>query len=359
MVALLLLQLLLFGSTGDAEQLAQPYLTFSSMRGQPYVVTADSRSWLLNGSRSLILSGSVHPPRVAYSDWDVVLRKMREDHLNMVQIYVFWNYHEATRGELDFTAGTRRDLQGFLRKAAAADLFVDVRIGPYVCAEWNGGGLPRWLRYVPGFSCSRCNDPVWEGEMTRFVREIARQIEPFLARVGGPVIMAQIENELHKPDDDPYVAYCGALVKELALDIPWVMCNGASANNTINTCNGPRCASGGASYASLHQVSHPTQPLGWTEDWSGFTTWTGSSLLTTTAAMTSAITEWFAAGGAHHNFYMVTGCTCKSGLASLGLRRGFRPRRICAPVFPPCALTLECWRSTTAAITSRDGRRPR
>ena len=252
--------------------------------------------------------------------------RQKKDGLNHVQVYVFWNFHERSRGTYDFSAGTRADLAGFLAMAGAAGLFVNVRIGPYVCAEWNGGGLPRWLRYVPGFSCSRCNDPVWEGEMTRFVREIARQIEPFLARVGGPVIMAQIENELHKPDGDPYVAYCGALVKELALDIPWVMCNGASANNTINTCNGPRCASGGGSYASLHQVSHPTQPLGWTEDWSGFTTWTGSELLTTTAAMTSAITEWFAAGGAHHNFYMVTGCTCKSGLASLGLRRGFRPR---------------------------------
>ena len=141
----------------------------------------------------------------------------------------------------DFTPQTRRDLAGFLQLAGDAGLFVMVRIGPYVCAEWNGGGLPLWLSTVDNFTCSRCSDPVWEAEMEGFVRKIAQVIEPYLARHGGPVILAQIENELHSHVTDPYVTWCGELAASLDLDIPWVMCNGVSANNTINTCNGNTC----------------------------------------------------------------------------------------------------------------------
>jgi hypothetical protein len=65
----------------------------------------------------------------------------------------------------------------------------DVRIGPYVCAEWNGGGFPLWLKHVENFTCSRCDDPVWEAEMKGFVVKIAEIMEPYLARKGGPIIM--------------------------------------------------------------------------------------------------------------------------------------------------------------------------
>ena len=89
--------------------------------------------------------------------------------------------------------------------AGDAGLFVTVRIGPYVCAEWNGGGLPLWLRDVDNFSCCRCDDAVWEREMARWVRVVAGVIEPFLPRHGGPVILAQIENELHGDPTAPCV----------------------------------------------------------------------------------------------------------------------------------------------------------
>ena len=103
--------------------------------------------------------------------------------------------------------------------------------------------------------------------MGTFVKKIATVMEPYLARHGGPIIMAQIENELHSPPDDPYVTWCGELAESLALDIPWVMCNGASANNTVNTCNGNSCGADGG-YADTHASLFPGQPMGWTEDWS-------------------------------------------------------------------------------------------
>ena len=213
------------------------------------------------------------------------------------------NFHERTRGEYNFAAKTRADLAGFFELAGRAGLFVNVRIGPYVCAEWNGGGFPLWLKHVENFTCSRCADPVWEAEMKRFVVKVADVMRPYLAREGGPIIMAQIENELHSSPDDPYVRWCGDLAAELALDIPWVMCNGASAPNTVNTCNGNTCGKDGG-YADTHATLFPGQPLGWTEDWSWFTTWGGTVTNHPASYMARNIAEWFAKGGSHHNYYM-------------------------------------------------------
>ena len=279
------------------------FVTYDQLGGNPYTVGYNERSFTINGTGTLLLGGSFHPPRIAHGDWSRLLAEAKADGLNHVQIYVFWNYHERTRGQYDFSSGSRADLAGFFEIAAQAGLFVNVRIGPYVCAEWNGGGLPLWLKHVENFTCSRCNDPVWKSEMRRFVEKVAEVMRPFLARAGGPIIMAQIENELHMPSDAPYVTWCGDLVSELDLDIPWVMCNGASAQNTINTCNGNTCGQDGG-YADTHALQFPGQPLGWTEDWSWFNTWGGSVTNHPASTFSRNIAMWFAKGGAHHNYYM-------------------------------------------------------
>ena len=95
--------------------------------------------------------------------WDHIFEEMVKDGLNAVEIYVFWNIHEFKRGqEYDFTGPANLPL--FIGKAAKAGLFVNLRIGPYVCAEWNYGGLPVWLNSIPGMSL-RSDSPVWEKEM--------------------------------------------------------------------------------------------------------------------------------------------------------------------------------------------------
>jgi beta-galactosidase GanA len=281
------------------------FVTYDAFAGAPYSVSYEERAFTVNGTRTLLLGGSFHPPRIAFGDWARLLAEAKADGLNHVQVYVFWNYHERSRGEYAFTPNTRSDLAGFFELAGKAGLFVNVRIGPYVCAEWNGGGFPLWLKHVSNFTCSRCSDPVWEAEMKRFVVKVADVMEPYLARKGGPIIMAQIENELHSPPGDPYVTWCGALAAELALDIPWIMCNGASASNTVNTCNGNSCGTDGG-YADTHAMLFPGQPLAWTEDWSWFTTWGGTVTNHPASYMARNIAQWFAKGGSHHNYYVRT-----------------------------------------------------
>ena len=146
--------------------------------------------------------------------------------------------------------------------------------------------------------------------MGTFVTWIANTVEPYLAKNGGPIILAQIENEYH--GSTAYVNWCGNFAAGLNLSIPWVMCNGESANNTVNTCNGNDCYD---SYLPSHSTSYPGQPLGWTENEGWFQYWGndgGNSYVANETGwanrspqdMAFVVSKWFAGGAAHHNYYM-------------------------------------------------------
>ena len=107
-------------------------------------------------------------------------------------LFAVWNLHEQTRGTYDFSDASRANITRLLATAAEVGLFVNVRLGPFVCAEWNFGGLPVWLRDLPGV-IFRDNNPVWKREMATWMRRITQEIEPWLARHGGPVMMIQMD----------------------------------------------------------------------------------------------------------------------------------------------------------------------
>ncbi|XP_065908051.1 uncharacterized protein [Dysidea avara] len=285
--------------------IAQPqtgFVRYHDVAGSSYTVTYDERSFLINNKRTVILSGSVHYPRSTPGMWDQIFAEMVKDGLNSVQVYVFWNLHEFKRGQ-DFDFSGPANLPLFLDKAAKAGLFVNLRIGPYVCAEWNYGGLPIWLNWIPGMRL-RSDSAAWESEMEKFVTNFTEVLEKYLARNGGPIILAQIENEYHGSQYMDYVKWCGDLTVKLDLGIPWGMCNGLSANNTINTCNGMDCQS----YAERHSQKYPAgQPLAWTEDAGWFQEWSALYIpraYRTPEDMANAMLAWFARGGSYHNYYM-------------------------------------------------------
>ena len=169
-------------------------ITFDSLGGKPYtVVTDDQHSKLLvNGRPSLFLSGSIHYARSTPAAWDGLLLEAKANGLTMITVYVFWNLHERIRGQYDFETG-RRNLPLFLRKAAAHGLFVYLRPGPYVCAEWDYGGLPTWLHNIKGMSF-RTATPAWQREALRWLKKVVNVVEPHLAKNGGPIMLGQAEN---------------------------------------------------------------------------------------------------------------------------------------------------------------------
>ncbi len=155
-------------------------------------VSYDHRAVTIDGKRTLLLSGAIHYPRSTPGMWRSLMQHSQEAGLNAIETYVFWNLHERRRGVYDFS--DRLDIRRFLDIAHELGLYVILRIGPYICAETNYGGLPAWLRDVPGIRMRTDNEPFLR-EMERWVRLLCDYLRPYFAPQGGPIILAQIENE--------------------------------------------------------------------------------------------------------------------------------------------------------------------
>jgi len=166
---------------------------------------AEERDWFeLNGKKFRIFSGSLHYFRVHPAYWRDRLRKFRAAGLNAIDVYVPWNLHEPEEGVYDFGTEGRDfsmflDLRGFLTMAKEEDLLVIFRPGPYICAEWDFGGLPSWLLSKhPMFV--RTSQDVYLEKATQFIGKVVEQVKDLqfytaAGEKGGPIIMTQIENE--------------------------------------------------------------------------------------------------------------------------------------------------------------------
>ncbi|KAG7386664.1 Beta-galactosidase 6 [Phytophthora pseudosyringae] len=297
------------------------YLTYDDIdaakRQSGYSVAYSPRGFEIDGRQTLLLGGSIHYPRSSPGQWAQLLREAKRDGLNHVEMYVFWNLHEQERGVLNFAGNA--NITRFYELAAEMGLFLHVRFGPYVCAEWNNGGLPVWLNWIPDMKVRASNGP-WQREMERFIRYMVELSRPYLAKNGGPIVMAQIENEFawHDPE---YIEWCGNLVKQLDTSIPWVMCYANAAENTILSCNGNDCVD----FAVKNVKERPSDPLVWTEDEGWFQTWQKDKKnplpndQRTPEDMAYAIARWFAVGGAAHNYYMYHGGNNYGRAASAGV----------------------------------------
>lgn len=298
---------------------ASNYPDYAALRGTPMTVTYDNRSVLINGERALFMSFGLHYPRLTPAMWRDVLAKAKTDGYNMVQTYVFWYAHEPNSPSdwaMDGGLNGAFNLTNFLSTCAELGLFVNLRIGPYICAETNFGGYPLWVRDVPGL-VSRTSSPAWEATMAAFFNKVVAQTRTagFWADQGGPIALAQVENELHT-SDDAYVEWCGELAANSGAPVPWLMCNGRSANNTINSCNGGDCTSFIEDNGQNGMVLI-NQPAMWTEDWTGwYQQWLDSSPsgydmsdAGEASGKASGILKWIARGGSHHNHYMSIGGT--------------------------------------------------
>ncbi len=179
-------------------------------------ITADQRSLIINGQRQLIFSGAVHYPRSTPAMWPQILRESKRAGLNCIETYVFWEGHEPQEGLYDFTG--RYNLGHFLDLCQAEGLYAILRIGPYICAEWNFGGLPWWLVAREGMVTRTYNKPFMDA-MGRWVHVLLEQVGDRQITQGGPIILAQMENEYDnvKPrygeDGQRYLAWSGELGK--------------------------------------------------------------------------------------------------------------------------------------------------
>ncbi|MEQ6024943.1 glycoside hydrolase family 35 protein [Streptomyces salinarius] len=175
-------------------------MTTSSPAASPSATLTHADGTLLrNGRPHRLLAGSLHYFRVHPGHWADRLRRLAALGLNTVDTYVPWNFHERTEGDIRFDGP--RDLTGFVRLAQEEGLDVVVRPGPYICAEWDNGGLPAWLTGTPGMRLRTSHGPFLEA-VDRWFDELIPRIADLQAGRGGPVVAVQIENEYGSYGDD-------------------------------------------------------------------------------------------------------------------------------------------------------------
>ncbi|KAG6511705.1 hypothetical protein ZIOFF_029782 [Zingiber officinale] len=197
-------------------------------------VTYDGRAIIINGERRVLISGSIHYPRSTPDMWPGLIQKAKEGGLDAIETYIFWNAHEPTKREYNFNENL--DFIKFIKIVQDAGLFAILRIGPYVCAEWNYGGFPVWLHQIPGVEM-RTDNEIFKAEMQNFTTLIVNMVknERLFASQGGPIIIAQIENEYGNIMDKygsagkRYIQWCANLAETLNIGVPWIMCQQADA----------------------------------------------------------------------------------------------------------------------------------
>ena len=277
---------------------ASAFPSFKSYAGKPYTVSYNQRSIRLNDEPVTFLSGSIHYPRSTPAMWPQLMKQAAADGLNMIQIYVFWNYHQPTEDVMDWTG--RGNLTLFLDAIAEAGLFANLRIGPYVCAEWDYGGIPTWLAYKDGVRFRSYNE-IWRDAVQQWFTTVIAQTRSYFADQGGPIVLAQVENELNGADPR-YVQWNGDMAAAFNVNVPWIMCNGEAANNTINACNGNDCAgfidsNGQSGRILIDQPALWTENEGWFESWGDSTHPEGGYSDRMPQDISYTVARWFARGG--------------------------------------------------------------
>ncbi|XP_048334543.2 beta-galactosidase 15 isoform X1 [Ziziphus jujuba] len=271
-------------------------------------VSYDGRAITIDGQRRVLLSGSIHYPRSTAEMWPDLIKKAKEGGLNSIETYVFWNLHEPVRRQYDFTGNN--DLVRFIKTVQDAGLYAVLRIGPYVCAEWNYGGFPVWLHNLPGIELRTANS-VFMNEMQNFTTLIVNMMknEKLFASQGGPIIITQIENEFgnvissYGDAGKAYIDWCANMAESLNVGVPWIMCQETDAPQPmINTCNGWYC--------DQFTPNNPNSPKMWTENWTGwFKSWGSKDPHRTAEDVAYAVARFFQTGGTFQNYYMYHGGT--------------------------------------------------
>lgn len=175
--------------------------------------------FLLDGKPYQIISGEMHPARIPAEYWRHRIKMAKAMGCNTISAYVFWNYHEAEEGVYDFTTGNH-NLAEFFKIVQDEDMWLLLRPGPYVCAEWELGGIPPYLLRIPDISL-RSMDPRYMAAAERYIIRLAEEVKPFLITRGGPILMLQIENEYGSfGNDKDYLKRLKEVWASSGIDVP-------------------------------------------------------------------------------------------------------------------------------------------
>ncbi|KOU61712.1 beta-galactosidase [Streptomyces sp. MMG1533] len=275
-------------------------------------LTTSSDGFFLHGEPFRIISGALHYFRVHPDQWTDRLRKARLMGLNTVETYLPWNLHEPEPGTLVLDG--LLDLPRFLRLAQAEGLHVLLRPGPYICAEWDDGGLPAWLISDPDIRL-RTSDPRFTDAFDRYLDLLLPPLLPHLAANGGPVIAVQVENEYGAYGDDiAYLKHVEQALRSRGVEELLFTCDQANAEHlAAGSLPGTLATATFGSRVEEHlaalRTHQPEGPLMCAEFWIGWFDHWGGPHHTRSAADAAADLDRLLSAGASVSIYMFHGGT--------------------------------------------------
>jgi beta-galactosidase len=286
--------------------------------------------FLLDGKPFQIRSGEMHPARIPVEHWRHRIAMAKAMGLNTVSIYVMWNYVEPRPGEFDFST-ERRDVAAFARLCQAEGLWVLLRPGPYVCGEWDLGGIPSYLLADKDIRLRVDADERYMAAVRRYIGQLAPRIRPLLAGNGGPILMVQIENEYGSYGSDPaYLEQLRQLWLDHGVDGPFYTEDGLGQleRNHSNVTGGAIALSGGdAASIAAARAAYPSVPAMAGEVYPGWLTHWGDQNFAGPSDVSGDL-KAFMAGGLSFNLYMVHGGTSfgfYAGANADDLSGGYQP----------------------------------
>ncbi len=273
---------------------------------------AGKGTFLLNGTPFVVKAAELHYPRIPRPYWDQRIKLCKALGMNTICLYVFWNAHEAQPGVFNFEG--QNDLAAFCKLCKENDMYVILRPGPYVCAEWEMGGLPWWLLKKKDIRL-REDDPYFMERVAIFEEAVANQVKHLTIQNGGPIIMVQVENEYGSYGiNKKYVSEVRDIVRRNFGNVTLFQCDWESnfTNNGLDdliwTMNFGTGANIDQQFAKLKSL-RPDSPLMCSEFWSGwFDKWGANHETRPAADMIAGIDEMLSKG-ISFSLYMTHGGT--------------------------------------------------
>ncbi len=259
-----------------------------------------------------IISGEMHYPRIPHQYWRARMQAAKAMGLNTITAYVFWNVHEEKPGEYDFSGD--KNVAEFIREAQAEGLYVILRPGPYVCAEWEFGGFPAWLLKDKNLII-RSNDTAYMNAVKRWFKALGKQLSSLQLAHGGPIIAIQVENEYGSfgSDQNYMKAVQQALIDSGFEDTLLYTADGADDLKNGMLADLPAVVNFGAgkttkAFTKLHaaRLAGPSMAgeywVGWFDAW-------GKKHNSSPVEQTKADLEWMLSKGFSVSLYMFHGGT--------------------------------------------------
>ncbi len=296
-----------------ASSFVKPHMAQATPAPDPFHrLTVKDGQFQLDGKRFRIISGSMHYPRIPRADWRQRFRMAKAMGLNSITTYVFWNVHESKPGIFDFTGNN--DVAEFVREAQQEGLYVILRPGPYICAEWDFGGFPAWL-LKDRTMIIRSRDPKFIAIARAWLKRLGRELAPLQYAKGGPILAVQVENEYGSfGSDHKYMRQIHQALVDAGFD-----------QSLFYTADGPRYIPNGSlpdmlavanfgtgrAKESMEQLQQlrPTGPYMAGEYWAGWFDHWGEKHASTDGKLQAEEIEWMLRQGYSISIYMFHGGT--------------------------------------------------